>query len=122
MAAEVGSGADLGADPLMPSGVDYSALPGGEILADGLADLATGKRTPARLLLAIGEPRLRRLGVPLPAKTAVEDPERALYRLLAAADVDGAHSTYNAWIRRLVRFERALDRILGAEIRRAEAG
>ena len=40
---------------------------------------------------------------------AVADPEHKLYELLAAEDSDAAHSRYNALIRQLVSFERALE-------------
>jgi hypothetical protein len=41
--------------------------------------------------------------------TGVENPEHRLYELLAADDSDAAHSRYNALIRQLVSFERALE-------------
>jgi hypothetical protein len=58
--------------------------------------------------MAIGEPRLARLGIDLPAHQ-LDQPEHRLYLLLAAEDADAAHSRYNALIRRLVSFERAAD-------------
>jgi hypothetical protein len=57
--------------------------------------------------VAIGAPRLRRLGIAVPATPGWLAPEHRLYALLATRDADGAHSRYNALIRRLVSFERA---------------
>jgi hypothetical protein len=87
--------------------VDYDALPGGDLVRQGLADLARGEETIAALLVSIGAPRLRRAGVPVPEST-FPDPEHRLYHLLAAEGSDSAHSRYNAWIRRLVSFERSI--------------
>lgn len=59
------------------------------------------------LLVSIGAPRLRRLGLRVPR--AIPEPEHRLYELLARQDPDSAHSRYNALIRRLVSFERAAE-------------
>ncbi len=85
----------------------FDALPGAELVIEGLADLARGERSVAALLVAIGTPRLRALGVDVP-DFAGSAPERTLYELLAQTEGDAAHSRYNALIRRLVSFERAL--------------
>lgn len=85
---------------------DLSGLPGHELVLSGLADLARGIESDAALLVAIGAPRLRTLGVEVPV--APDEPEHRLYRRLAAIDPNGAHSRYNALVRRLVSFERAL--------------
>jgi len=81
-------------------------LPGAELIAQGLADLAAGIESVEAFLGSIGAPRLRQLGV------AVSEPlanaEHRLYALLDASDSDTAHSRYNALVRRLVSFERAL--------------
>lgn len=84
----------------------YEALPGGDVIRQGLADLEAGDETVAALLVSIGAPRLRRAGVPVPEST-FPDPEHRLYLRLAAEHSDSAHSRYNAWIRRLVSFERS---------------
>jgi hypothetical protein len=84
------------------------SLPGGELIRQGLADLARGGRSKEALLVLIGGPRLRRLGLPVP-KGVVERPEHALYLLLADSVGDAAHSQYNALLRRLVSFERAAE-------------
>jgi hypothetical protein len=81
-------------------------LPGADLIEAGLADLDAGIESVPALLVAIGSPRLARLGVPVP--TTAPHPEHRLYNLLAREDSDAAHSRYNALIRRLVSFERAL--------------
>lgn len=86
----------------------HSDLPGADLIEKGLADLRDGERTPEALLVAIGAPRLAALGLVLPP-TLPEDPEHALYLLLAARG-DDAHSAFNALRRRLVSFQRALER------------
>lgn len=88
--------------------IDFSSLPGGELVHRGLEDLATGRESEAALLVLIGAPRLRGLGLSVP-EAGSSLPEHRLYDLLACADPDSAHSRYNALVRRLVRFERALE-------------
>ena len=83
-----------------------TALPGGDIIDTGLQDLRDGRETVAALLVAIGAPRLRQLGLQLP-EGLPDSPEHRLYDLLAEDGVDSAHSRYNSLIRRLVSFERA---------------
>jgi hypothetical protein len=85
-----------------------AALPGEELVREGLADLERGLVTVPALLVAIGAPRLRRLGMVLPERLP-QDPEHRLYDLLARDDPDAAHSRYNALIRKLVSFERAAE-------------
>lgn len=85
-------------------------LPGEDLVERGLADLARHEHSLEALLVAVGAPRLRRLGFDVPAReTLPERPEHALYDLLAAEDGPAAHSRYNALIRRLVSFERAVE-------------
>ena len=86
--------------------MELAGLPGGDLIERGLVDLTRGRDTAEALLVAIGGPRLRRLGLPVPARPT---PEHALYQVLAADDPETAHSRYNALIRRLVSFERAAE-------------
>jgi hypothetical protein len=86
-----------------------AGLPGAEWVERGLEDLAAGRETPASLLVLVGAPRLRALGLDVPAAAVAGSPEHALYALLAAEDPDSAHSRYNALVRRLVSFERAAE-------------
>lgn len=83
-------------------------LPGEDLVCKGLSDLRAGVETAESLLAQIGGPRLRRLGFDIPPRE--RSPEMALWQLLAADNVDSAHSRYNALIRRLVSFERAAER------------
>jgi hypothetical protein len=81
-------------------------LPGEDLVHEGLRDLARGVETPAALLVSIGAPRLRRLGIGVPV--TLPSPEHRLYALLSGSGADSAHGRYNALLRRLVSFERAL--------------
>ncbi len=92
---------------LIPSSICFESLPGGSLVRQGLLDLAKGKQTPAALLVSIGRPRLRGLGLPVPE--VASEPAHALYALLAESEPDSAHSRYNALIRILVSFERAAE-------------
>jgi hypothetical protein len=87
--------------------VTIDGLPGAELVHKGIDDLAQRRESVEAFLVSIGAPRLARLGIevgsPLPS------PEHRLYELLRAQDADGAHSRYNALIRRLVSFERAAE-------------
>jgi len=80
-------------------------LPGGDLIEEGLEDLRAGRESAAALLVSIGAPRLRRLGLDVPAP--FPRPEHRLYALLARSDPDSAHARYNALLRRLVSYERA---------------
>jgi hypothetical protein len=87
--------------------VNPTDLPGGDLIGAGLRDLGQRLETIPALLVSIGAPRLRRLGYAIP--TPIDDPERRLYTLLARDGAAGAHSRYNALVRRLVSFERAAE-------------
>ena len=88
--------------------MDSDRLPGGALVQQGLEDLARGLETDASLLVLVGAPRLRRLGIHVPPAlhAAVE---HRLYERLARVDPAAAHSRYNALIRMLVSFERAAE-------------
>ena len=88
--------------------MDSTGLPGEDLIRRGLADLAAGRVSAEALLVAIGSPRLRSLGLEMPSRTHA-DPEHRLFELLATTDPDSAHSRYNGLVRRLVSFERALE-------------
>jgi hypothetical protein len=85
-----------------------AVLPGEDLIEAGLRDLHAGRETIAALLVAIGSPRLKRLGLELPDHLPT-NPEHRLYDLLSQTDEDSAHSRYNAFIRRLVSYERAAE-------------
>jgi hypothetical protein len=81
-----------------------NGLPGADLIESGLNDLRAGRETVAALLVAIGAPRLRTLGLEI-SDNLPDNPEHRLYDLLARDDSDSAHSRYNAFVRRLVTFE-----------------
>ncbi|HEY5087452.1 MAG TPA: hypothetical protein VII66_08860 [Gemmatimonadaceae bacterium] len=99
-----------------PAALLGTALPGADMIERGLADLAVGERTAESLLLQVGAPRLRALGIDIPyAAPSAGDmggPEIALYRQLPGENPDAAHSRYNALLRALVSFERAAESVV----------
>jgi hypothetical protein len=88
--------------------IEFSNIPGSDLIIAGILDLQGGRQTVASLLIAIGAPRLRNIGLELP-KDLPTSPEHRLYEILAEEDSDSAHSRYNALIRKLVSFERAAE-------------
>ena len=91
-------------------------LPGAELVLPGLEALqalARGERagwSPEALLVAIGARRLRAAGLAVPdAPRPSMQPELALYDAIADDGGTDAHARYNALMRRLVSFERALE-------------
>jgi hypothetical protein len=87
--------------------VELTNLPGGDLVAKGLEDLACASETVEALLVSIAAPRLRALGVRVTRPLA--DAEHRLYECLARENPDSAHSRYNALLRRLTSFESALE-------------
>ena len=82
-----------------------------------MADLRAGRETIPALLVAIGAPRLRRIGHELPDNLPV-NPEHRLYDFLAREHGDGAHSRYNSWISKLVSYEHAAEREKSSRVSR----
>jgi hypothetical protein len=91
----------------LESDVEFTHLPGGDLVAKGLEDLASSRETVEALLVSIAAPRLRDRGVLVP--NPLPEPEHRLYERLAGEDPDSAHSRYNALLRRLTSFESALE-------------
>lgn len=89
----------------MNSFANLECLPGADLVRRGAEDLAAGQESIEALLVSIGAPRLRSIGIQLAAP--VVSPEHKLYAHLANEKGNAAHSAYNALIRRLVSFERA---------------
>ena len=88
----------------------FAGLPGAELVAEGLADVAAGRESVAGELVKLGSPRLRDCGVEIDvSRDDALEADRRLYRLLGAPYGHEAHSQYNALIRQLVSFERALE-------------
>jgi len=90
----------------MNSFANLECLPGADLVRRGAEDLDAGQESIEALLVSIGAPRLRSMGIQLAAPVA--SPEHKLYAHLASEKGDAAHSAYNALIRRLVSFERAI--------------
>jgi hypothetical protein len=84
------------------------ALPANDLVSAGILDLQNERETIPALLVAIGAPKLRSLGLPLPSILPA-NPEHRLYDLLSVTGSDTAHSRYNALIRKLVSFQRAME-------------
>lgn len=93
-------------------------LPGADLVASGLEALRRGDMTVEALLVLIGAPRLRAAGLDVPAAPPADtSPEIALYLAIEREHPADAHSRYNALIRRLVSFERALEALQGVASR-----
>jgi hypothetical protein len=86
----------------------YQELPGQELVDRGIADLRTGHRSAAGLLVSMARTRLAAAGIDVPA-VSTERPGHALFDLLASEDPAAAHGRYNALIRRLVSYLRAAE-------------
>lgn len=83
-------------------------LPGADLVAGGLEDLAAGRETPAALLVTMAAPRLRALGYDVPPSRATR-PSHRLFELLSEDGEGGAHSRYNALVGRIASFARAAE-------------
>jgi hypothetical protein len=78
-------------------------LPGGALIDEGLADLASRRQTAASLLVCLAAPRLRRESIPLPS-TRSADADRRLYRLMERTHGELAHARYLALLRQVASF------------------
>ena len=87
--------------------MDLAHYPGGDLVAKGLADLASSRSSVEALLVSIAASRLRALG--LSVEAPLPDAEHRLYEHLAREEPDSAHSRYNALLRRLTSFESAME-------------
>ncbi len=104
---------------MMHSEVAESNLPGAELVSKGLYDLEGGIVSEESLLVMVASPRLRSLGIEVSLLPEIPLPhEHALYSLLEDTHGADAYSRYNSLIRRIVSFSRALEREVGARIRK----
>jgi hypothetical protein len=88
---------------------DLRALPGGDIVMQGLRDLAAGTTDSIEALLVnIARPRLLAAGLEIPG-TARENSELALYSRLSAAGAEDPYAAYNSLLRRVVSCAAALE-------------
>ena len=85
-----------------------TVLPGAELITRGFVDLENGVVSIESLLVSMASPRLETLALPLPTSPLIS-PELTLYRMLEEQYGLGAHSKYNAYVRRLVSFLRAAE-------------
>lgn len=89
---------------------DIANLPGADLVAAGIEALKRGETTIEALLVCVGAARMRDAGLDIPPAPPLEQtPEIELYLAIGAEHPGDAHSRYNALIRRLVSFERALE-------------
>jgi len=94
--------------------VSLEQLPGADLIREGLADLHQHRETAAGYLVQIASPRLLRSGIEVEVSDDdALNADHRLYALLGRQHGNEAHSRYNALLRELVSFERALDHRLG---------
>ena len=86
---------------------DFVGLPGAELVTRGLRDVEQQIESLEALLVLVAAPRLSSLGLQIPPSHH-HSPEHRLYEKLEALCGSGAHSAYNAYIRRIVSFAHAL--------------
>lgn len=84
------------------------SLPGSDTVERGIADLARGRESEEALAVATAAERLRAAGVAVP-EAGIERPSHRLYAVLAQACGDDAHGRYNAVLRRVSSYARALE-------------
>ena len=85
-------------------------LPANDMIQQGLDDLAQRRVSVAACLVKIASPRMRRCGMEmLISDDEALNADRELYALLGHEHGKEAHSRYNALLRELVSFERALE-------------
>ena len=90
--------------------IDLNDLPAADLIREGLADLAGCRESVASYLVQIGSPKMRRCGIEV--RVSDEDAlaaDHRLYALLGREHGNDAHRRYNALLRELVSFERALE-------------
>jgi hypothetical protein len=86
-------------------------IPGHDLLNKGWRDLQAKELSEEALLVLIGAPKLRAIfgDAVFAAVTLPDSPEHLLFSKLEVRLGTGAHSAYNALIRRLVSAEHALE-------------
>lgn len=84
-----------------------AALPGAEVVENGLADLHDRRETVGSLLVSIAATRLGSAGSTI--HNPLREPEHRLYELLCRDNPDSAHARYNALLRRLSSYARAAE-------------
>lgn len=93
---------------------EFTDLPGAELVLRGVADAVAGRESIEACLALLARQRLSESGLPFAADASLEaEADYRLYHLLARDYGDEAHARYNALLRELVSFERALERRQG---------
>lgn len=86
-----------------------NALPGEDIVEQGLADLRVGRDSAAAFAVLAARPRLVRAGVEV-SEVAADRPSHRLYELLDAETPGRAHARHHAIMRRITSYARAAER------------
>lgn len=89
---------------------DLSNLPGAEIVLPGVADLEAGRDSVNAIAVQCAATRLRGVGLNAPGAEDDVPAAHRLYRHLSDELGDGAHSRYNAILRRVASFAGAAER------------
>ena len=87
--------------------MNLATLPGHDLVSEGLGDLGRGVESVPAFLVSAASIRLKALGIAVP--TPLPNAAHRLYDLLAVMEGNGAHSKYNALLRRIVSFARAAE-------------
>lgn len=95
----------------------YAGLPGYELVVAGLHEIATAELGESGLLVAVCAPRLRRIGIDVPALMDPAEAKRQLWTLLESSHGDGAHARYNALTGRILSFAAAAESLTPASRR-----
>ena len=89
---------------------DLQALPGSEIVLPGLADLEAGRDTIDAAAVQVAARRLRAEDLQVPPRAPdAEEPGHLLFRRISESGQPNPHSRYNAILRRVDSFARALE-------------
>ena len=95
-------------EPTCRATVNLDGLPGAALIRSGIRDLLDCRTTAGSCLVAIALPRLKEAGfLPRDFLPCFTQGELTLYRILRNEGGD-AYSRYNALLRELASFERAL--------------
>jgi hypothetical protein len=86
------------------------ALPGAEIVLSGVADLGAGRMTVNAIAVQCAATRLSKAGIEAPHAGGDVPPAHRLYERLSEELGNGAHSRYNAILRRVASFAAAAGR------------
>lgn len=88
----------------------WEALPGSEIVLPGIEDLGAGRLTINAMAVQCAATRLSKLGMKAPRAEDGEPAAHRLYEELSEKLGSGAHSRYNAILRRVASFAAAAGR------------